>query len=413
MRIKHLSITNFKGVRRVEVHGTDIVEIAGENGSGKTSVLDAAVAALAGKRNIDVQPLSLGATRGEVLVDLGDLLVKRTFTERGGGTLTVTQADGAKLGQRHLDTLLGEFTFDPLAFSALPGPQQAAVLRGLAGPDWNTALAELDRDIDLLEEQRRGLGRDIKRFGALPNIESVEPVDVAELLAMQEGIQAHNRDQAARRADRSRTCELLVTADAELVRLRQALAEAEARKLRLDDALAALPQLERALPTEHIREALATAAENNARALAYEANEARRAELRQAEKEHAAAERKLQTLREQRAQHLRTAPLPLPGLDWGPEGVTVDGVPMAQVNFTKRLLLGTAIGHAVSGALKICMIREHGGSIVGASWDALLEWCRAHKVQLWVETAGKGHTAEALVITEGRLESYDPADEEI
>lgn len=58
-----------------------------------------------------------------MIAELDDMVVRRTFTE-SGGTLTVTMADGAKVGspQKMLDNLFGSLTFDPLAFaSGLPG----------------------------------------------------------------------------------------------------------------------------------------------------------------------------------------------------------------------------------------------------------------------------------------------------
>lgn len=412
LHIKELRISNFKGARSVTIYPTDVNELAGENGSGKTSVLDAIVAALAGRRGIDPKPLTDGAVRGSVELMLGDLLVKRTFTEKGGGTLTVTR-DGEKVpggAQTALDELVGEMSFDPLAFSSLTPTAQAAKLRELAGPEWNIRLTELDSTISALELERRDLGRDIKKLGAIPALPKVERLHVDQLLEQQRMIHEHNAAQDAALAEQSRLAQARDTAAREVARIAMEIA-----RLREQAAVAAKavegvelmlkkqPSIQDRLQDAHIVEALREAAAQNAKAEAYDANEQKRAELRAMEKSHVRIESDLQRARDRRLKHLRTAPLPVPGLDWSADGVTLDGIPMQQVNFSRRLLLGAAIGRAIGGKFAACLIREHGGSIVGKTWDELLAWCREQGVQLWVETAGKGHSPDALVIEEGEL----------
>jgi hypothetical protein len=414
LHIKELRISNFKGARSVTIYPTEVNEVAGENGSGKTSVLDAIVAALAGKRGIDPKPLTDGAVRGSVELVLGDLLVKRTFTEKGGGQLTVTR-DGEKVpggAQTTLDELVGEFSFDPLEFSCLSPAMQAAKLRDLAGPEWNLRLTELDACISTLELERLDVGRDIKKCGAIPALQPVEPVDIDALVTERAAIAAHNAQQdnlteARARATGSIKQGQLDTQrlEAEIARLQDQFVSARIELGKSREALAQLPEPDYR-DEDAVVQRLADAGKVNADAQAYAANETRRAELRALEKRHAQSEVDLQRARDQRTKHLRTAPLPVPGLDWSAIGVTLDGIPMQQVNFSRRLLLGAAIGRAIGGRFAACMIREHGGSIVGKTWDELLGWCREQGVQLWVETAGEGHTKDALVIEQGVLERY-------
>ncbi|HHE72559.1 MAG TPA: hypothetical protein ENL34_09805, partial [Chloroflexi bacterium] len=198
-RIKRLSITNYKGARQVDILADPTVnEVAGQNEQGKTSTIDAILASLRGVRHMGPDPLTHGAIKGNVRLELeevdeeliprpdGDLLVKRTLNEKNadrGGSLTIKAADGSKWGQRELDKLFGTFTFDPLAFSKMRVSDQITALQQLAGEEFCLQLAELDGKIAGMTARRPDLKRDLSRFGAIPNLPEVTPVDTAAVMA--------------------------------------------------------------------------------------------------------------------------------------------------------------------------------------------------------------------------------------
>lgn len=116
IRIRSIEIRNYKGIaeRDVDVGPAGAI-IIGKNGSGKTSVLDAVRAALAG-RNVGPDAVKLGADRAEILIDMGDAIVKRSITGRGT-TVTAESPDGAsaiKAPATFLAKLLGAGQLDPI-----------------------------------------------------------------------------------------------------------------------------------------------------------------------------------------------------------------------------------------------------------------------------------------------------------
>lgn len=119
LQIVELRASNVKRLTAVTIrpdeHG-NLVVLSGRNGAGKSSVLDAIAMALGGREQIPAEPIRRGADRAEVVVDLGELVVRRTFTPSGGGTLVVSNRDGARFQspQTMLDALVGRLTFDPL-----------------------------------------------------------------------------------------------------------------------------------------------------------------------------------------------------------------------------------------------------------------------------------------------------------
>jgi len=139
LRIVSLSAENVKRLRAVSIKPDgSIIEITGKNGAGKTSVLDSITMALGGKSAQPSKPIRKGCTRAEVVVDLGEIIVKRTWTSDDKSYLSVESSDGSKFPspQAILDKLVGELTFDPLAFSRMQARDQVATLKKVAGLDF-------------------------------------------------------------------------------------------------------------------------------------------------------------------------------------------------------------------------------------------------------------------------------------
>ena len=133
MKIISLSASNVKKLSAVEiVPKSNLVQITGKNGQGKSSILDSIWWALGGTKNIQSQPVRNGEEQAIIRLDLGSLVVTRKIGK--GESLTVENAEGARFQspQSMLDALLGELTFDPLAFSKMKAADQANELRRIA-----------------------------------------------------------------------------------------------------------------------------------------------------------------------------------------------------------------------------------------------------------------------------------------
>ncbi|MFF1875901.1 AAA family ATPase, partial [Kitasatospora herbaricolor] len=121
LKVSNLRAENYKRLVAVDITPAgNVVTISGRNAQGKTSVLDALWAALAGGEasRATQQPIREGQDTAVVRLDLGDIIVTRRWTKDDAGTLTVESADGARYSspQKLLDDMLGRRAFDPLAF---------------------------------------------------------------------------------------------------------------------------------------------------------------------------------------------------------------------------------------------------------------------------------------------------------
>jgi len=90
MKIVRMSAKNVKRLRAVEVSPDgNVIVVSGKNASGKTSLLDSIAYALGGKDVICKEPVRRGEQRAEIVCDLDEIVVRRTFTAEGGGSREV------------------------------------------------------------------------------------------------------------------------------------------------------------------------------------------------------------------------------------------------------------------------------------------------------------------------------------
>jgi AAA domain-containing protein len=143
MKIIQFTAENVKRLKCVDITPkTNVVQVTGKNGNGKSSILDSIFWALGGEKNIQDVPIRRGADSARIRLDLGDMVVERKFGKGEG--LTVRNKTGAKAGtddrllpkygspQEILDALLGRLSFDPLAFSKKKPREQYDDLKSIA-----------------------------------------------------------------------------------------------------------------------------------------------------------------------------------------------------------------------------------------------------------------------------------------
>jgi hypothetical protein len=116
-KITHLRISNFRGIATIDIAVPPAgAIISGGNAQGKTSVLRAIAAALAGE-GLGPEAIRLGADAAEILVDIDALKIRRGITAKGA-SLVVKNGDGDVWAkpQARLTELLGSSGLDALAF---------------------------------------------------------------------------------------------------------------------------------------------------------------------------------------------------------------------------------------------------------------------------------------------------------
>lgn len=425
MNIVRLTISNFKRIVAVEVSPDgSLVILGGNNGSGKSSLLDGIMAALAGGRAIPDQPIHTGAGKAEIQLDLGEVIVTRTISPKGA-TLKIKTKEGATYprAQAWLDERLSNLSCDPLAFLREKVSDQASRLRQIVGVD----TAALDKARAITFEERRDIGRDRdKEKGALSRMplypglpeEEVQPetVSVTELLAQLQEAGDTNRaaDAAKLRAGDAATAAIL--AEDTVVRLRSALHDAEralvAARIARDEAAAIAGEAVRvdeadlrvALDSlEDRNEGARTAAEEvNVKVRANQAHARQAGVLEAAEEMYADLTRDIEKIDADRKALLAAADFPIEGLSFSSDGtVTYKDFPFSQASQAEQIRVSVAVALAGNPEIRIILIRD--GSLLDDSSLALVrDLAEEHGAQVWLERVGDRDN-DAVVIEDGRV----------
>lgn len=424
-----LEVENVKRLKAVRISPDgNVIVVAGENGQGKSSVLDSIEYLFGGKDTHPAEVIRRGAESARIVGRLDGLVVERRFTAKGT-VLEVRSEDGARYPspQTVVDKLYGALTFDPLRFLQLEPKKQADQVRELGGLDFT----KIDARRQAVFEKRAEVNAHGKamrsRFDAMPApAEGLPetPVRIDELLAEQSKLQeekaANDKVRQLQRELEQKAAEARTkaTRGAELVdRLRAELrlAEAElerdqrsAEQLRKDaDAFAPrVAELKEPDLADVYRRMKQLEATNDA----IRAGATRRqldGELTALRESKQKLENELTAIDATKAEALKKAKLPVEGLGFDEHGLTFNGLPLEQASQAERIRVAVAMGIAANPKMKVILVRD--ASLLDAkSLQLMVEMADAAGFQVWLERVSSDRSV-GIVIEDGEVLSPAPA----
>ena len=404
MKIIKLEAENVKRLKAVEINPDDTVQVVtGKNGAGKSSVLDAIYLALAGRpaAKETVLPIRDGETKASVRLDLGDLVVLRTWTA-SGTTLKVTNAgDGSerKSPQGLLDSMLGQLSFDPLAFTLLPAKQQLEALLALVELPFDPD--ELDTERQKIYDQRTDANRKVKELAVqledAPPVPDTTPNEELSASEIVDQINTATATNARYDAARSRVFDL-----------RRQIDELEARLVELRDAEQAAIEARDECGEPVDITPLQTQLEN-----VETTNRDVRAKQRRRDIQEALASAKdradqldagIAEIDKRKADGLAAATFPVAGLGFDESGVTFDGVPFSQASAAQQIRVSLAMAMSGSPELRVARIKD-GSLLDDDSMQLIASMAAEHDFQVWIERVGTSADGTAVLIEDGEVAS--------
>ena len=425
LRVIKLVAENVKGIKAVEIVPDEHFQIiAGRNGQGKSSVMDAIWLALGGSdaSKQTERPIRRGEESAAVTLDLGDMVVSRKW--KGDKTvLDVRTQDGAKYGspQTMLDALIGRLSFDPLAFSGLKDAEQKEAL---------LQLVDLPIDLDALDRLRKGMfddrtavNREVKALEAqLAGMEKPVaglPEKEVNASGIMTKIEAANAVLAANNAKRTELVELAAShrdakrdvedADKAIAELELKLAAKKEERVKLSDVASVLQEKGKALKTEvdalvdpefeAFKFEMAQVEETNRKirnAATYKATK-QSLKSKQAEAQELTAQ--MEAIDKQKQNALAEAKFPIDGLAFDESGVTFNQIPFRQCSSAERLKVSMAMAMAMNPKLRVIRIMD--GSLLDRDNMELIHGMAVEQdYQVWVETVGEDASV-GIVIEDG------------
>jgi DNA repair exonuclease SbcCD ATPase subunit len=419
MKIVSLQAENIKRLIAVEIRpDTNLVQITGKNGQGKTSVLDAIWWALTGKSNVQAVPIRKGAERAVIRLDIGEFRITRTFTAKEGGeyttTITVDTDAGARLAspQDVLNAIVGDLAFDPLEFIRLKPKEQFDLAKAFVpGIDF-AALAKEDKDE---YDRRTDLNRSVKALRAqaegiqVPAGQVAQVMDLSALEKQLGEAAEHNTMVERRRNQRQAFIDSIAARKEELADLQERIKGLETQIAEGEKKLKEAEALPDPIDTGKVMSKLEEGRRSNAHAHLAKRRADLNAEAAAAEDEALKLTRSMEKREEDKQKAIAAAKMPVHGLTFSGESVLFQGLPFDQASTSQQLRAGVAIAAALNPRLRVAFIRD--GSLLdddAMSW--LQDWADEHDMQVWVERVDPSGSI-GFVIEDGMLRGAgsDPA----
>lgn len=396
MKIIKFSASNVLRIKAVEITPDGTLQvITGKNAAGKSSVLNAIFLALSGgtaAREIK-RPIRDGEESAEVTLDLGDIVVTRTWDDKGT-KLVVKAADGAtyKSPQTLLDQLVGKLSFDPLAFTRLSARDQREALLDLLGLDFTDA----DRERARLYDNRLEIGRRAHSFGDLPKLEKGAPVTETPAVDVLDRISRAQHEQRAidsLHAANARALDQIERYGEQIKELQRLKAEMQQV---LSQNMADLDRLPEPEDTNALRDELASIEDRNRTAR----ENARILRDREAQKAHeetyAELGRAIAVIDASKAKAIAEANMPVDGLGFDEQGVTFNGVPFSQASSAEQIRVSLGMAMALNPTLRVIRIMD--GSLLDSdSMAEIVRMAEAADAQIWVERVEDDSEAAVLI----------------
>lgn len=387
MKIQKLQAENIKIIKIIDINPkNNVIVITGENGNGKTTVLDTIFWALGGTKNIDERPVREGEERGLIRLELDDLIITRRFTQREGQkyttSLKVINKEGAefKSPQQMLDKLIGGLNFDPLKFVGMKSREQFDELRKVLKIDFN--FEEHKKKREGIYNERTYANRDIARLeGAVAEITYSENtpeelVNVDKLMEEANGYKENNEKYYFYRNQVEKDEEHLEELKLKLKACKETLKEDKEcfNNIKLVD--------EKII--DEIRQKIRTSTEVNNNVSQRRLKNEKQKELEKAETISQGYTNQIKALDELKIQEISKVKMPIEGLELGDGEITHNKLPFAQLNSAKKLEIACTIVMMMEKKLRVIRI-ENGSLLDDKNLKVLKELAIKHDHQVWIE----------------------------
>lgn len=418
MHVTHLYVENVKRIAAASINpetGEPIV-ITGDNGAGKSSILDSILLALSGAGLED--PIRHGATRAVIRLKIEgkdeEFNVERIIRP-GSRELRVTSESGKAISspQRFLDSLIGSIAFDPLEFVRLKPKAQAQMLRSLLGID----TTEIDKRKQDAYTERTMVNRKVENLKAqldsLPEHADDVPdteVSATDLIRQRDEVtQQHGKHVALKGIveelgrKHSELSSRIAKGKALIAQLEDELLQVSAEALSRNTDLGRQGEHIASLPTiESFTSKIASIDLTNQAVR----EKRRRNEVAKELAASVAESEKLTAVQEdcdaEKARILQAADMPVPGMEIGEDGIAVKGIRFDQLSTAQQITVSGMVAMRAFPKLRILLIRE-GALINKENTQALFKLASERGYQIWMEKFSETQGEDGIHIVDGAI----------
>jgi len=394
MKIINLIARNIKNLKAIEIKpdGKPVV-LVGPNGAGKSAIMDAILTALTGKRFDQI--IRNGEKEAEVVVDLGDYVVRKRFVA-DRATLEITTKEGFKAPspQALLDKVVGKISFDPLSFGRMKPKEQAEQLKELAGLKLDDLEAQEKEAFDkrtMAKKANADLVAQLSGMSTPPEGMPTEPVsydDAIERVNMlYKRREEFNKVTAARdqvAVNIQKLSDQIKQVEEQLASMKDKLAEGKQAFKEI-----VMPEFVSDEQIEDAAQAVKAVEEvNRSISEAKKYNEVKAKALASGVSVDA-LDVALELIRDQKKERIAAAKFPIPGLSVEGETVFYNGIPFDRLSTGQQIRVSVAIAMSLNPTLRVIFIRE-GSLLDDAGFNEIIEMAEAKDYDVFIEKVDDG-----------------------
>jgi uncharacterized protein YlxW (UPF0749 family) len=400
MKLIGLKIAGVRLIEAIQMQFTNngLIPIKGPNRNGKTTILDSIEALIKGRSTFTTDMIKHGADKAIIEGQIGDeketYTVKRVIRPGGRATLKITNSEGFKLTQKpetFLKNMVNDLTFDPRPFLRKKDEEKLQFMLDLMKVNFK----EEDTKIKELTEERKLVGREVKRMGDIEVVAETKMVDMAELVSKKAEKERQNAEirafnEAARReAEEHQRKRDQYMARLEDLKRQKAEIEAAIQKgeaMIIEHGEPRQPKFKLEIPTSDLDEQLAQAAVNNERASQYKAYLEKKTAKEEKEQEYAKLSASINDLRLAKRRKLGEVEIPVPGLeiviqdDEREDGLYHNGIHCSNWSESEGMRIAADLWLKLNSSLRAIFI-DRGEAYDSKSLQALDEWARENDLQ--------------------------------
>jgi len=401
MKIVSLEAENVKCLKAIEIKPDgNLVVIGGDNGNGKSSILDSIEYALGGSKRIPDQPIRNGQEKARIVLDLGDLQVIRTFT-KNGTNLVVKSKEGATFPtpQAMLDKIVGNLSFDPSEFFRMDNKKRIETLKKLVGLDFTELNNKHKEAFDKRTEINRRGKESKARFDNILYNKNMPDKEVSVAELSKQLTDAISQNQKLNNDKRSLdNNQLRITKiDEQIKQLMEEKTKIESYMKKDQRMIKDLKEID----ISEIQNNINSAEEINKKVRANNDKNNLEKELQELRVQSESLSAVLRNVDEAKQQMMEKAKFPIKGLAFDEETVTFNAIPFDQISQGERIKISVAIGLVLNPTLKILLIRD-ASLLDEKNLEMIAKMAVKMDAQVWLERVGHGKECQ-VIISDGNI----------
>lgn len=414
IKINKLEIENVKRVKAVKFEPTanGITVIGGDNGQGKTSVLDSIAWALGGNKFRPSQPVREGSV---IPPNLHIVMSNGLVVERKGknSDLKVIDPDGNKAGQQLLDSFVEELALNLPKFMQQSNKEKANTLLQIIGV--GEQLVALEKEEQDAYNRRHAIGQIADQKEKFAKEQEYHPdapkelMSASDLIKQQQEILARNGENQKKRENLSSIQKLHEEAVNRVEMLKRELSNAENELAKVIGDLATASKSAKNLideSTEELEKSITEVDEINRKVRANLDKDKAEEDARGYREEYDALTTEITEIRKRKAALLDNANLPLEGLSVEDGDLIYNGFKWDNMSGSEQLKVATAIVRKLNPNCGFVLIDKLEQMDV-TTLNAFGEWLESEGLQAIATRVSTGDEC-SIIIEDGYVKSQEP-----